>query len=278
MEKRYVTAQLMERFEAYLIAEERSAATRENYLRGVRMYAVFLDGREASGEETRLFKERLREKGYAAGSVNTVLASLAALFRFLGWDGCGAKRLRTQKRTFCPEERVLSKKEYERLVRAASAGRERLLVETLGSTGIRVSELRWFTVEAVRRGEVEVTCKAKTRQILLPGKLKKSLLAFARRQGLTTGPIFLGKNGQPLSRGSIWAAMKRLAKRAGVALTKVFPHNLRKLFARTFYALDRDIGKLADLLGHSSIDTTRIYIMTTGAEHRRAIDRLNLIL
>ena len=276
--KRLITPALVESFRAHLVREERSEYTVEKYLRDARGYAAFLEGREASGERTREYKERLTKEGYAAGSVNSMLASLNALFRFLGWSDCGTKRIRTQKRAFCPEERELTRDEYFRLLSKAGTGRLRLVLETIGSTGIRVSELRFFTVEAVARGEAAVSCKSKTRSVFIPAKLKKMLLKYAKANRIVSGPIFLGKNGQPLSRGSIWAAMKRLAKRAGVALTKVFPHNLRKLFARTFYALDRDIGKLADLLGHSSIDTTRIYIMTTGAEHRRAIDRLNLIL
>ena len=278
MDGRIVTAEAVKEFENYLVREERSAATRENYLRGVRAYGAFLAGREASAERTREFKERMLSSGSAPGSVNTTLASLNAFFKYMGWAGLGAKRVRTQKSAYCPEERELTRDDYFRLLKAAGPGRQGLLLETIASTGIRISELRFFTVEAVGRGAISVTCKGKVRGIFVPKRLKRPLLRFAAERGIVTGPIFLGRNGEPVSRGSVWAMMKRLAEKAGVAASKVFPHNLRKLFARAFYKAERDIAKLADLLGHSSIDTTRIYIMTTGAEHRRAIDRLNLIL
>lgn len=277
MGKKFITAQVLREFERYLISEERSDATRENYLRGVRAYAAFLGGGEADAEQTRRFKEHLERQNYARSSINTMLASLFAFFKFMGWTDCGTKRLRTQKTAFAAEERILTKAEYERLARVGGR-RDRLIVQTVGSTGIRVSELSYFTVEAVKKGIVEVYCKAKTRQILIQGKLKRELLRYAKRKGIKTGAIFLSRSGKPLSRGSIWALLKRLAKMAGVAASKVFPHNLRKLFARVFYAVSRDIAKLADVLGHSSIETTRLYIMDTGEEHRRALERMRLLV
>ena len=153
-----------------------------------------------------------------------------------------------------------------------------LILETICGTGIRVSELRFFTAEAVKRGEITVSCKSKTRTILLPGKLKKMLLDHAKKNGIRSGAIFITRNGKPLNRSNIWARMKSLCKKAGVKASKVFPHNLRKLFARTFYGIEKDIAKLADILGRSSIDTTRIYTMTTGTEHRRKIERLGLVV
>ena len=152
------------------------------------------------------------------------------------------------------------------------------MIQTICGTGIRVSELRYFTVEAVSRGEITVQCKSKTRTILIPGKLKKLLLHYAKHCGIQSGIIFITKNGKPMDRSNIWAQMKRLCAAAKVNPSKVFPHNLRKLFARTFYGIEKDIAKLADILGHSSINTTRIYIMTTGTEHRRKIERLGLVV
>lgn len=277
MDKRWITPALVADFERRLIYEERSAATREKYLRDVRRYAAFLAGREAGAEATRDFKEDLRARGYAPGSINSMLASLNALFKFAGWTDCAARRVRTQKAAYCPEERELTRAEYYRLLRAAKSDRARLLMETIGSTGIRVSELRFFTVEAVRAGAVTVTCKNKTRTVFLPRQLRQMLASYAKERGIVSGPVFLGRDGRPVDRRSVWAVMKRVAARAGVALTKVFPHNLRKLFARLFYAAAHDVVKLADVLGHSSIDTTRIYLMTSGAEHRALMENLGLV-
>ena len=173
----------------------------------------------------------------------------------------------------------MSKAEYLRLLAAAeNQPRLRLILETICGTGIRVSELHYFTVEGVSRGRISVRCKNKTRIILLPGKLRDLLLAYAKKIGIRSGQIFVTRNGKPLNRSNIWAQMKALCEKARVKAGKVFPHNLRKLFARTFYQLEKDIAKLADILGHSSVNTTRIYIMSTGTEHRRKIERLGLVL
>jgi site-specific recombinase XerD len=225
------------------------------------------------------YKQRLIEKGYAVGSVNSMLASLNSFLRFLGWEDCRVRQLRTQKKIYSQPEQELTKSEYQRLVAAAS-GRPRLglILQTICCTGIRVSELRYFTVEQVRQGEVTVSCKNKTRTVLLPARLKAKLLRFAKNQGIETGVVFRTRSGRPVDRSNIWSDMKSLCEKAQVAATKVFPHNLRKLFARTFYELDKDVAKLADILGHSSINTTRIYLMSTGKEHRKKIERLGLLL
>ena len=189
------------------------------------------------------------------------------------------KSLKVQRQVYCAEEKELTKAEYERLLKAAGKNEQlRLVMETICSTGIRVSELKYFTAEAVRRGEVIVRCKAKTRTILLPGKLRRLLLDYAGKWKIRSGVIFLTGRGKPLDRKAIWAQMKGLCKAAGVKPGKVFPHNLRKLFARTFYGIEKDIAKLADILGHSSVDTTRIYIMTSGTEHRQKLERLGLVV
>ena len=225
------------------------------------------------------WKKQLLQDGYAVRSINSMLASVNSLLVFLGWHECKVKNIRTQRQTYCAEERELTKAEYLRLLAASKKNKQlNLVLQTICGTGIRVSELQFFTVEAVRCGEITVSCKSKTRTILVPGKLKNILLNYAKRCDITSGAIFVGKNGKPLDRSSIWRQMKQLCKAAGVQESKVFPHNLRKLFARTFYGIEKDIAKLADILGHSSINTTRIYIMTTGQEHRRKIERLGLVV
>lgn len=221
----------------------------------------------------------LIEKGYAVRSINSMLASLNSMFDFLGWQDCKVKSLKTQRQTYCTEEKELTKAEYLRLLKAAEQRPQlRLIMETICGTGIRVSELGFFTIEAIKRGEITVRCKSKIRTILLPGKLRKRLLGHAKKSGILSGAIFTTRNGKPLNRSNIWSQMKSLCEAANVTPGKVFPHNLRKLFARTFYGIEKDIAKLADILGHSSIDTTRIYIMTTGTEHRRKLDRLGLVV
>mgnify|MGYP002920337276 CR=1 FL=1 len=210
-----------------------------------------------------------------------MLAALNGLFRFLGWEECRVKFLKVQRRLFRDAGRELVRNEYDRLLEAARAqGQERLalLMETICATGIRVSEVRYITVEAVREGRAEVSLKGKIRTILIPSKLARKLAKYARKQQTVSGEIFLTGNGRSLSRRQIWAEMKALCQRARVRPTKVFPHNLRHLFARTFYRVCRDVAKLADVLGHSSIETARIYLISTGAEHARTLDRLRLIL
>lgn len=266
-------------FQSKLRQEEKSPATVEKYLRDARAFFAFMGERAIDREAVIAFKQHLMDVGYAICSINSMLASVNSLLSYLGLAECRVKHLRQQRRTYCAEDKELSKSEYLRLLQAAkNQPRLMLVMETICSTGIRVSELRYFTVEAVRRGEITISCKSKTRNIIIPGKLKKLLLNYAAKEKNRTGVIFVTKNGKPLNRCNIWAQMKRLCDKAGVRKSKVFPHNLRKLFARTFYGIEKDIAKLADILGHSSIDTTRIYIMSTGKEHRRKIEQLDLVL
>lgn len=266
-------------FREYLLREEKSAATVEKYLRDAGAFAAFAGDRQITKELTVSFKKSLVEKKYAVRSINSMLSSLNSFLTFLGLGECRVKILRCQRQIYCPEEKELSKAEYLRLLNAAKKNSQLyLILQTICGTGIRVSELRFFTVEAVKRGEVSVRCKNKTRTIFVPGKLKNLLLKFAQKRGIAAGQIFITKRGKPLDRSNIWARMKKLCQAAGVNPTKVFPHNLRKLFARTFYGMEKDIAKLADVLGHGSIETTRIYIMSTGMEHRRKIERLGLVV
>lgn len=269
----------IQEFANYLYREEKSAATQEKYLRDVRVFCVYADDNEITKELVVTWKRHLVEQGFAVRSINSMLASVNSLLDFLGLSNCKSKNIRMQQQTYCTEDKELTKAEYMRLLDASKKNEQlNLVIQTICGTGIRVSELRYFTVEAIRHGEVTVDCKSKTRTILVPGKLKNILLNYAKKHGITAGAIFVTRTGKPLNRSNIWSAMKKLCETAGVKPSKVFPHNLRKLFARTFYGIEKDIAKLADILGHSSINTTRIYIITTGIEHRRKIERLGLIV
>lgn len=279
MTDRIITPAQIESFGVHLRREEKSGATQEKYLRDVRAFYAFAHGETVSKELVVAYKKHCVDRGYAVRSVNSMLASINSFLEFQGWTDCKVKSIRIQQQIYCAEEKELSKAEYLRLLNASRKEEQlNLILQTICATGIRVSELRYFTVEAVHHGEVTVSCKNKTRTILIPGKLKKALQDFARRRNITTGAIFLGKSRKPLDRSRIWRKMKQLCHSAGVAASKEFPHNLRKLFARTFYAIEKDIAKLADILGHSSINTTRIYIMSTGVEHRKRIERLGLVV
>lgn len=276
--QKQISQKMLQDYRSYLLREEKSEATIEKYMRDVRSFAQYSSGQVITKELVLEYKRRMIS-AYAARSVNSKLASLTSFFRFLGWQECQVKALRLQKQAFQPEERELTKGEYFRLLQAAKRSpRLYLLLETICATGIRVSELQYFTVEAVSVGTITVRCKGKTRNIFIPGKLRKRLLAFARQKKITEGVLFRTRSGNPMNRSNIWAQMKSLCASAQVNPKKVFPHNLRKLFARTFYAMEKDIAKLADILGHSSINTTRIYIMTTGAEHRRQLERMGLVV
>ena len=275
-----ITLEQIQGYRAHLHREERAPGTIEKYLRDVRSFAVWLGEREISKEAVASWKEHLMSSGYDAGTVNVKLAAVNAFLRFADWEDCRVKSLKRQRRVFREHSRELTREEYERLLRAAGAmGRERLelLMETICATGIRVSEVPFITVEAVRRQKAEVQLKGKIRTILLPGKLCRNLQAYARKQKIASGEIFLTRSGRSISRKQIWAEMKQLCAAAGVEASKVFPHNLRHLFARTFYRASRDISRLADVLGHSSIETTRIYLISSGEEHARTLDRLGLV-
>lgn len=270
---------VLEIFRRHLTDEEKSPATIEKYMRDAAAFLSFSGDRHITKELVVSFKQQLIDKKYAIASINSILASVNSLLTFLGLSQCKVKNLRRQKKTYSTEDTELTKAEYMRLLDAAKGKQQLMLVmETICATGIRVSELKFFTVEAVQEGHVSIRCKSKTRDIMIPGKLRKVLLKYAAQKEISTGPIFITRNGKPLDRSNIWAQMKSLCDKAKVSRSKVFPHNLRKLFARTFYRIEKDIAKLADILGHSSIDTTRIYIMSTGREHRRKIERLGLVV
>ena len=281
MERRIITGEQLAAFRRRLQEEERSPATVEKYGKEAARFAVWLEGRPVTKEAAVCWREELLAKGLSPATVNGKLAALDRLFRFLGWEDCRVRHLRVQRKLFRDSNRELTREEYGRLLAACRAGgqeRLALLMEAICATGIRVSEVGYLTVEAARMGRAEVSLKGKIRTILIPGKLSRKLLKYAKKQKTVSGEIFLTRNGTGLSRKQIWAEMKAVCKKAGVAPGKVFPHNLRHLFARTFYRVCRDVAKLADVLGHSSIETTRIYLISTGDEHARVLERLRLIL
>lgn len=275
-----ITAEQITAFGRMLRQEECSSGTIENYLRHVRMFSLWLGGRSVSKEFVVAWREHLLEKGYCPGSVNAMVVSINRFLSFQGWADCRVRTLRIQRQIFREDRKELTRAEYDRLVAAAQKNgntRLALLMETICSTGIRVSEVRYITIEALRRGWAEISLKGKIRTILIPSKLRKKLLKFAHKNKRVSGEIFLTRNKKTLSRKQIWTEMKSVCRKAGVVPSKVFPHNLRHLFARTFYKAYRDIVQLADVLGHSNLETTRIYLVSTGAEHSRALERLGLI-
>lgn len=274
------TTDKLEQFAQMLRQEERAKGTIEKYRRDVAAFAGWLAGRPVITETVGSWKAHLLGAGLAPVTVNSKLSALNSFFRFAGWTDCRVKFLKIQRRVFRHQDRELSRDEYGQLLAAArECNRERLalLLETICATGIRVSEVRYITVAAARAGRTDVALKGKIRTVLLPDRLCRKLLKYAKKQKTTSGEIFLTKSGKSLSRRQIWREMKGLCKQAGVAPSKVFPHNLRHLFATVFYRASRDIVKLADLLGHSSVDTTRIYLQTAGSEHVRQMERLDLV-
>ena len=255
-------------FAQSLRQEERAQGTIENYLRHLRAFAAWLGGGELRPATAPAWKAELLAKGYAPGTVNAMLVPLNRFLDFLGYGNCKVKALRIQRRLF---------RENRSTARAQGKERLALLMEAICATGIRVSEVQYLTVEALREGRAEISLKGKIRTILIPGKLRKKLLQYAKKEKNASGAVFRTRNGKPLSRKQIWAEMKALCSQAGVAASKVFPHNLRHLFARAFYNVCRDVAKLADVLGHSSLETTRLYLISTGKEHERQLERLGFV-
>lgn len=280
MEERILTADIIEDFRKNLELQEKSTSTIEKYIRDVKAFSVYAENSAITKEKVIAYKKYLRNN-YAVRSVNSMLASINSLFNSLEWHDLKVKSLKLQQQVFCSEDRELTKAEYARLCKTAKRKKNKrlnLILQTICGTGIRVSELQYITVEAAKQGEAVVNCKAKTRSVFIVKELKQKLLRYAAEQNIKSGMIFVTRTGKPISRTNIWREMKALCVEANVNPEKVFPHNLRHLFARVFYGIEKDIAKLADILGHSSINTTRIYIISTGTEHRKRMENMHLII
>lgn len=271
--------ELIFKFQKYLLNEEKSTATLEKYIRDVCAFEKWLEGRVVSKELVLQYKQILI-KEYAPTSVNSILSSLNSFFAYNEWFDCHVKTIKIQRQIFASSDKELTKGDYEKLLNAAmkkSNKRLLYLMQTICSTGIRVSELKFITVEAVKKGIADINCKGKQRKVWLPKQLCKMLRSYIDENHIKSGSVFISKNGRPLDRSNIWKMLKTLCDSAGVSKDKVFPHNFRHLFARTYYSLQKDIVRLADILGHSSVNTTRIYTMESGEIHRRQVQRLGLL-
>lgn len=272
--------QAVDSFKQYLILEEKSKATIDKYIHDINCFLDYLKDEPVTKEQIIGYKEYL-QGNYRVRSINTMLASLNSFFRWLDHPEFRVKQLKIQQEAFCPEEMELTRQEYIRLVKAARENgniRLEMILQTICCTGIRISELSFVTVKAVRQGFAEVSCKGKNRRIMIPGDMRKKLLLYMQQRGIDKGEVFITRAGKAVDRSNIWREMKKLANTAKVLADKIFPHNLRHLFARSFYELDKDIVKLADVMGHSNISTTRIYMISTGKEHRRLLDLLRLVI
>lgn len=280
MENQTLDAAKINAFTLHLRAEEHSAGTIEKYGRDISAFCAWNDGSIVTKQRAAEWKEHLLSEKYQPVTINSMLAALNSFFRYMKWENCMVKYLKIQRQLFRESAKELTRAEYNRLLDTAQRqGRNRLalLIETIFATGIRVSELRYITVEAAASGCTEVSLKGKNRTILIPEKLCRKLIKYSKNQKIASGEIFLTRSGRSLSRRQIWAEMKQLCSAAEVEASKVFPHNLRHLFARIFYQASHDVAKLADVLGHSSMETTRIYLISTSAEHARQIERLGLV-
>ena len=277
MSERTITSVQLRGYRDTLEAAERSASTLESYMRYAFEFALWLERRELTHQAAADWKRDLTAGGLAPSTVNCKIAAVNGLLAYLGRQDCRLRPVRRQRQLFREERRELTREDYVKLVRTARGeNNERLalLLETICATGIRVS---FITVRHVRAGTARIALKGKVRTIMIPARLREKLLRYAAKHGICSGEVFLSGRGGALSRKRVWAEMKALSRRAGVEPAKVYPHNLRHLFARTFYSECRDVVKLADVLGHSSLETTRIYLISTGAEHRAMLERLRLI-
>ena len=277
---RKITNELIQKFKEYLIDEEKSSSTLEKYIRDITVFMDWCKESELNKSVVLEYKQDIVEK-YAPASVNSILSSLNSFFAYNEWYDLKVKALKIQRQIFTSKDKELTKAEYERLLVAAKQKKnQRLyyLMQTICATGIRVSELKAITVSAVKYSQATINCKGKMRIVILPKQLCKMLKDYIRENNIKSGSVFVSKNGKPLDRSNIWSDMKKLCESAGVSKDKVFPHNLRHLFARTYYSIQKDVVRLADILGHSNVNTTRIYTMETGEIHRKQIQRLGLLI
>lgn len=277
--KHQLTAECLDRFVKNLYMEEKSQATMNKYRHDINVFLDFLDGMEVDKEVVIRYKENLRRK-YQVSSANSMLAALNNFLKFLGWDECCVKALKTQRTLFHDTERYLSRGDYQCLLKTAEKENIRLarIMETICTTGIRISELNFVTVEALIQGRVEITNKGKTRTLFLAPGLNIKLAEYCRERGIINGPVFITSGGNPLNRSNIWSDMKRLCKKANVDARRVFPHNLRHLFACTYYEMEKDLVHLADLLGHSNIETTRVYTKAPAIAQCENMEKIRALL
>ena len=274
-----LTVELINKFRNYLVNEEKSQATLEKYIRDITAFMVWLKGRAVDKTTVIEYKNTIIES-YAPASANSMLSSINSFFVYMEWYDCKVKTFKIQKQIFANKDKELTKEEYKKLLQSAkSKNNEKLflLMQTICGTGIRVSELRHITVEAVTKGQATINCKGKMRIVMLPDQLCRALKQYLKEQGIVEGSVFVSKNGRPLDRSNIWKMLKSLCVSAGVSKDKVFPHNFRHLFARTYYSIEKDVVRLADILGHSNVNTTRIYTMETGEVHRMQLQKLGLL-
>lgn len=275
-----LTGRKLDSYQQHLVEDERSGETIGKYMRDVKAFLAFLPREKTVDKETVIAYKKYLSEHYKGSSANSMLVALNGLLSFLGWDECRVKLLRTQRQNYRKPEKELNKEEYRRLLKAAKERKNErlyLLMQAICSTGVRVSEHRFITVEALRDGHARVTNKGKERVVLLPAELVTALSRYCSRRGITTGPVFITRSGKPMNRSNIWAAMKQLSREARVDPAKIYPHNLRHLFALSYYQLEKDLVHLADILGHSSVETTRIYTATSGLEQQKVLSRLGLL-
>ncbi|MBR0282006.1 MAG: tyrosine-type recombinase/integrase [Oscillibacter sp.] len=281
METYTITKEQIQAYAENLHMEEHSESTVRKYANALTSFYEWLaEDKSVAKERLLLWKAEIGAKN-AASTVNVMISAVNSFLAFMSWDNLRVKQVKTQRRIYRDKDRELTKSEYMRLLNAArNKGNLRLyyLMQTLGSTGIRVSELPYITLEALRNGSAVVDCKGKQRTVLIPKKLRKLLLSYCETAGIVSGSVFVTRSGKPLNRSNIWREMRTLCAAAHVEAHKVFPHNFRHLFAVSYYRMAKDVAKLADLLGHASIDTTRIYIMESGAEHERQMEKLGLVV
>lgn len=278
--QRVITIEQIEEYGIYLQEQEKSPATIQKYIHDLKMLCKHLGGMSVTKILLLSWKQKLMET-YAPASVNTMLASLNGLLEYCEWSDLKVKPLKIQRNLFCREEKELTKAEYLRLVQAANNKKNErlaLILQTICATGIRVSELQYITAEAIQVGKAVVRCKGKIRMVFLPNQLRRALSHYMKKQKRSSGPLFVTRTGHPVNRSNIWRDMKNLCQDAGVGHNKVFPHNLRHLFARTYYSLEKDLSRLADILGHANVSTTRIYTVESGIIHQKQIERMGLII
>lgn len=281
MEENTITLNQIEEYRKYLMKEEKSKATIEKYVRDITAFYNYLPKEKIVTKDIVIAYKNSLLNNYETSSINSMLAAINGFFQFLKLDQYRVKNLKVQRKIYCDENRELTKADYFKLISALSekdSKRLNMILQTICGTGIRISELEFFTVKAVKGGKVQVCCKGKVRTVFIPAQLRNKLLVYISKNNIKSGSIFVTKSGKPVDRSNIWRQMQKACKIAKVVSTKVFPHNLRHLFARTYYNVSKDITKLADILGHNSIETTRIYMISTGKEHEEQIGNLGLIL